>query len=109
MVKKLIIIALLWLLFCGFTDIEIVNAIFLAEGGYSATYLYGIQSIPYTDEADARRKCFNTVINNRFRYADYGYKKYKTYLAFLANRYCPKNKEEWLKNVLYFLKRGGKR
>ena len=95
-----------------YSDEQIVNAIFQAEGGYKAQYLYGIRSVSYKDEAEARRICFNTVRNNRKRYADYGYKKYATYLEFLASRYCPVGCDNdrgtnkyWLKNVRYFLVR----
>lgn len=95
-----------------YTDTEIVNAIFLAEGGEKATYKYGIRSVKYKDEAEARQICYNTVRNNRKRYADYGYKEYPDYLSFLQSRYAPtKNcdndpkglNRHWLKNVKYFL------
>lgn len=92
------------------TDTEIVNAIYKAEGSEGATFLYGIRSVKYDTPEEARRICFNTVRNNRKRYADYGYKEYKTYLEFLASRYCPIGCENdrgenkyWLKNVLWFL------
>ena len=92
------------------SDEQIVNAIFKAEGGYKATYLYGIRSVKYKDEADARQICLNTIRNNRKRYADYGYKTYDTYLEFLASRYCPigcdndtGTNKHWVKNVEYFL------
>jgi len=96
----------------AYSDEEIVNAIYKAEGGSKATYLYGIRSIKYDDPQEARRICFNTVRNNRKRYADYGHKTYDTYLEFLASRYCPIGADNdpkglnknWLKNVKYFLK-----
>ena len=107
---------LMYLLFCPearseeWSDEQIVNAIFRAEGGYEATYLYGIRSVSYDTEDEARRICFNTVRNNRKRFSDYGYKQYATYLEFLASRYCPINADNdngtnkyWLRNVLYFL------
>lgn len=91
-------------------DEQIVNAIYLAEGGEKAQYLYGIRSVKYDSPEEARKICFNTVRNNRKRYADYGYKKYDTYLEFLASRYCPigcdndrGTNKYWLKNVRYFL------
>lgn len=94
----------------AYTDTQIVNAIFKAEGGYRAEYLYGIRSVHYKDEAEARQICFNTVRNNRVRFAQQG--KYKDYLDFLASRYCPINCDNdrgtnkyWLKNVKYFLAR----
>ena len=94
----------------NFTNEQIANAIFLAEGGYKADFLYGIVSVKYKDEADARRICVNTIRNNRKRYADYGYKQYSTYLEFLQSRYCPigcsndkGDNKYWLKNVIWFL------
>lgn len=92
-------------------DVErLADAIFLAEGGYHATYLYGIRSVPYKSIEDARRICINTIKNNlkRFKKQD----KYDDYLEFLASRYCPVNAENdplglnrnWLKNIRYFYK-----
>jgi len=99
-----------------YSDEQIVNAIFQVEGGYKARYLYGIRSVSYRNEAEARRICFNTVRNNRKRYADYGYKQYDTYLEFLASRFCPigcdndrGTNKYWLKNVRWFLARSSGR
>jgi len=95
-------------------DLKLVDAIFIAEGGYKATYLYGIRSIPYKDESDARQICLNTVRNQRKRHAKHTCGL--TYLECLANRYCPvgaKNdpkglNRHWLKNVLYYYNKGSK-
>ena len=120
--KKLIIIYCAVLIICGihnqyfnhnYTDTQIVNAIYQAEGGDKATYLYGTRSVSYDTPEEARRICFNTVRNNRKRYADYGNLEYDTYLEFLASRYCPVGtandprglNKNWLKNVKYFLKK----
>ena len=92
-----------------YTDEQIVNAIYKAEGGEKATYLYGIRSVSYKDEAEARRICLNTVRNNRRRFKDQT--KHNEYLLFLASRYCPINADNdpkglnknWVKNVKYFL------
>jgi len=110
------LIAVVVILMCvgsagAWTDTEIVNAIYQAEGGASAQYKYGIRSVHYQDEAEARHICFNTVRNNRKRFADYGHIKYATYLEFLASRYCPIGvsndpkglNQHWLKNVRFFL------
>ncbi len=91
-----------------YSDEQIVNAIYQAEGGTKAVYAYGIRSIPYSTIADARRICFNTVRNNRKRFAKQN--KYTDFLDFLGSRYCPvsahpKNRF-WIKNVEYFLARG---
>ena len=73
----------------NYTDEQIVNAIYIIEGGAKATFAYGIRSVKYSTVAEARRICFNTVRKNRKRYADYGYKQYPDYLSFLQSRYCP--------------------
>jgi hypothetical protein len=89
----------------------LADCIFKAEGGAKAQYLYGIRSVKYKDEADARRICLNTINNNKKRFLRQD--KYKDYLCFLANRYCPVNCDNdrgnnvhWLRNVRYFLKKG---
>lgn len=72
-----------------YSDDQIVQAIFYAEGGSRAQYLYGIRSVRYANAQEARRICANTVRNNRARYARYGHRTHRTYLEFLASRYCP--------------------
>ena len=100
----------------SWTDSQIVEAIYLAEVGKAATFAYGIRSIKYNSITEARRICFNTVRNNRKRYAQYGYKQYPDYFSFLASRYCPTEgklsraekrvNKFWLKNLKYFLQKG---
>ena len=96
----------------AYTNTEIVNAIYKAEGGSKATYAYGIRSVSYDSIEEARRICFNTVRNNRKRFAKQT--KHTDYLTFLASRYCPVNCDNdtgtnkyWIKNVRYFLAEGG--
>jgi len=72
-----------------YTDEQIVDAIYIIEGGSRAQFAYGIRSIKYSTIVEARKICFNTVRKNRKRYADYGYKQYPDYLSFLQFRYCP--------------------
>ena len=116
MLKMVMVTTVILLCLVGSTHAEEINnekladAIFLAEGGYNAEYLYGIRSVNYDTEQEARRICLNTIKNNRKRFAEYGYKNYKTYLEFLASRYCPIDCDNdtgtnkyWLKNVRYFL------
>lgn len=101
----------------NWTDTQIVNAIYKAEGGVKAQYAYGIRSIRYNSITEAKRICFNTVRNNRKRYTQYGHKDFPDFLSFLASRYCPttgklskaekKLNGNWLKNVKYFLMKGG--
>lgn len=116
--KKLTILLLLYLLISinnlyAYTNEQIANAIYLAEGGEKAVKPYGILSVKCNNEKECRQVCLNTIRNNRKRYKEYGYKKYKTFLEFLASRYCPigvkndsKNlNKNWLKNVKYFLEK----
>lgn len=97
-------------LFAGeWTNDQIADAIFKAEGGMKAEYWYGIRSVSYDSLDEARRICLNTIRNQRKRHANHecGF----TYLECLANRYAPLNvnndpqnlNQYWLKNVLYFL------
>jgi hypothetical protein len=96
------------------SDTAIVNAIYKAEGGKKAQYLYGIRSVSYKNEAEARKICFNTVRNNRKRWIKAGPKG--EYLVFLANRYCPIGasndpkglNKNWLRLVKYFLNKDNK-
>ena len=90
-----------------YSDTAIVNAIYRIEGGAKAQYAYGIRSVRYSDISEARRICFNTVRNNRKRFAKQT--KYADFLAFLQSRYCPtagrlskaeqKLNGHWLKNL----------
>lgn len=98
-----------------YQDSEIVEAIYLAEGGKRAEYPYGIRSVKCTGEEECRKICFNTVKNNRVRYAEYGQQRYSDFILFLASRYCPLNagndkkglNKNWIKNVIFFLEKGG--
>ena len=92
---------------------EICDAIFLAEGGYNAKYLYGIRSVKYESETEAREICVRTVkrtVKTRF---DVRCKGFVDPLECLANRYAPMSASNdprglnryWLKNVRYFLKK----
>ena len=92
-----------------YSDDAIVKAIYQAEGGANAQYLYGIRSVHYTDAAEARRICLQSVINNHKRWDKAG--KPEDFIIFMSRRYCPigaKNDPNnlninWVKNVKYFL------
>lgn len=101
----------MFMIVCGvafgeeFIPDEIADAIFMAEGGYGADYLYGIRSIPYEDEAEARQICINSIRNNYKRWDKQG-----DFLEFMSRRYCPIGADNdtgtnkyWVKNVKYFL------
>ena len=118
--KRIIVIIWLSLASCVYaqewSNEEIVNAIFKAEGGYKAQYLFGIRSIKCEGYENCRQICYNTVRNNRKRFKEYGYKDYDTFLEFLASRYAPIGvsndpkglNKNWLKNVRFFLSKGGR-
>jgi len=89
------------------------DAIFKAEGGYSATWLYGIRSVAYDDEADAREICKRTVYNTLIKYRDYRCDTEWGDTDCIASRYCPVGGElddgrcvHWMKNVDWFLNNG---
>lgn len=96
-----------------YTDEQIVNAIYLAEGGKNAKKPYGILSVRCETEKECRKICFNTVKNNRKRYASQSKQKYVDYIQFLASRYAPIGVSNdptglngnWERNVRYFLAR----
>ena len=113
-----IIIAILCVIFSpnahAWTDEQIVNAIYKAEGGKNAKYPYGIRSIRVSSPEMARQVCFNTVRNNKKRFTKRKHNKNQDYIAFLASRYCPIGagndpkglNKNWEKNVRYYLKKG---
>ena len=88
-----------------YTDEQIVNAIYRAEGGQKAPFAYGIRSIPYRDIKDARQICLNSVRNGRKRWIKAG-RPYDL-ITFIGMRYCPPKahplNSNWVKNVKYFL------
>lgn len=94
-----------------YSDQQIANAIYQAEGGKNAKYPYGIRSVKCSGNSDCLRICLTTIRNNRIRYAEYGRRRYNSFIAFLASRYAPIKADNdpkalnrnWIKNVNYFL------
>lgn len=96
------------------TNEEIVNAIYIAEGGKKAQFPYGIRSIKCSGEAECRQICLNTVRNNRRRFTKQT--EYKDFISFLGSRYCPtkgnlspaerKLNGNWVPNVRRLLEKG---
>ena len=96
---------------------RIVDAIYQAEGGSSASSPFGILSVSCEGYNECRQICKNTVINNRIRFQKYrkeGGREFKDFIEFLAHRYAPLNvandptnlNRHWIKNVRYFLAKG---
>lgn len=94
-----------------YTDAQVADAIYHAEGGENAKKPFGILSVSCNGYEECRRICLNTVRNNRKRFSEYGHKRYPDYLSFLASRYAPIGAENdptnlnknWIKNVKHFL------
>lgn len=117
-IKKKDLLVLVFLLISASAYAEVdtdkyADAIFKAEGGYSATYLYGIRSIPYETEAQARQYCKNTVYNTLVKYRESRCKEGESDIDCIARRYCPVGSDTdngtckyWKKNVEYFLTKG---
>lgn len=88
------------------------DAIYKAEGGHNATYLYGIRSIPYDTEIQARRYCKNTVYNTLVKYRASRCREGEQDIDCLARRYCPIGasndpkglNKNWKRNVLAFMR-----
>jgi len=94
-----------------YTNEQIANAIYWAEGGAKAKVPYGILSIKVKDKAEARQICFNTIRNQRIRHAKHNCGL--DFISCLGSRYCPigaKNdpkglNKNWVKNVKFYLEK----
>lgn len=114
----LCLIMLFWVGFAHadqvYTDSQIVEAIKQAEGkNKKGWYSYGIKSVKCETEEACKKICFNTVRNNRRRFAS-RIDKSKDFVQFIGSRYCPLGcnndpkglNKNWVKNVKYFLLKG---
>ena len=89
----------------GYSCGQIVDAIYIIEGGKNTSYPYGIQSVKCDSLAECRQVCFNTVKNNVARWQKARQEGYKEgYLTFLWYRYCPPSahplNQNWKRNLL---------
>ena len=86
----------------GFTDTQIVNAIYKAEGEIKTKFPYGIKSIKCSGEIECRKICFNSVRNGRARWEKAG--KPVDLITFIGKRYSPPDiNPNWVRLVKYFL------
>lgn len=119
---KIILVMIVSLLLCmesyadtceeasGYTCNEIVDAIYVAEGGNSTKYPFGIMSVKCDGYAECRQVCLNTVRNNVKRWkVAVTEGDNRDYLTFLWHRYCPPTEhslnKHWKKNVEQVLRR----
>jgi len=100
-----------WVLFFGslfigtaraYTNEQIADAIYLAEGGVKTNHPYGIL-IKYKITTP-RQACLNTIAHAKRDWDGKG-----NFIEFLGLRYCPPDahplNKNWVKNVNYFLTR----
>jgi len=85
---------------------EICSAIYIVEGKEKARQPFGIETIECKTYDRCEQICFNTVENNRIRFANQT--KEKDFKTFLAKRYCPPNWKVWLKNLNFYLTKESK-
>lgn len=79
---------------------RLADVIHITENGHGLDNgeQYGIHSVHYKDEAEARAICIRTC--------KHAWRDHKgDWMTFLAKRYCPVNWKVWEKNVCYFLNR----
>jgi len=90
---------------------QVVDAIYIAEGGERARKAFGILSVDCNGYAECRRVCYNTVRNNYKRYIQAGRKG--DFIVFLGSKYCPVGasndplglNKNWISNVNSIMER----
>lgn len=88
-----------------YTNDEIANAIYKAEGSEKASKPFGILSVECNGYDECRQICLNTIKNQRIRHAKHNCGK--DFFVCFRNRYAPLEvhplNKNWLKNVRWFL------
>ena len=94
----------------AYTDSQIADAIYKAEGGKKTKYPYGIRSVSCNGEDGCRKVCLNSIHNAKKRWEKAG--KPEDFIVFMGRRYCPPKahslNSNWVKNVRYFLEKNKK-
>ena len=95
----------------AWTDEQIANAIYLAEGGRHTSHPYGI--LKNFKHTTARQACIATIRHNRRIWALNGSRG--DFIAYLGHIYCPVGCDNdngtnkfWIKNVRFFLNQAQK-
>jgi len=102
-----------YILICNilFSPLQVCNAIYKAEGGAKAQYLYGIKSVHYSNANEAKEICIRTIKHKWSTYEKDGRKG--AFIDYLRDKYAPlsaaKVNANWKKNVLYFLLKEAKK
>jgi len=82
---------------------EICSSIYIIEGKEKARQPFGIETIECRTYEKCEQICYNTIENNRVRFANQT--EEKDYLTFLAKRYCPPNWKWWEKTLKFYLEK----
>lgn len=86
----------------AYTDEQIAQAIYKAEGGEKTKFPYGIRSVKCSGETECRKVCLNSIRNARKRWIRSG--KKEDFIVFMGRRYSPpKQNPNWVSNVRFFL------
>jgi hypothetical protein len=91
----------------AYSNDEIANAIYRAEGGSKTSHPYGI--LAHYKTTTPRQACLNTIAHARRDWNGEG-----DFVSFLGSRYAPLNvandptglNRNWISNVKYFLAKG---
>lgn len=84
----------------GYTDVQICEAIYKAEGGTKTRHPYGV--LTKYKHTTPRQACINSIKSARKRWNGEGH-----FIVFLGKTYSPPSiNPHWVNNVSYFLKRG---
>jgi len=87
----------------NYTNKQIAQAIYYAEGAEKAKKPYGILSIPCNSKEECKIICLNSIKNAKKRYEKTD--KSEDFLIFMGKRYCPDDFINWAKNVKFFLEK----
>lgn len=97
-----------------YSDNQIADAIYWAEGGTKTKYPYGIKSTKPATDADCRRMCKEIISLHKAVYKERPPVNHEDFINYLSHSYCPvtsdmgKEQQElnsnWPKNVKFFLK-----
>ena len=110
--RRAIVLTVLCLAWCGQAMAEPINleryadCIHRIENGAwppnpGRGEAYGIHSVHYGSEAEARAICKRTVQNKHAQWVRKG--SHGDWIDYLASKYCPVNKALWARNLRFYL------
>ena len=87
-----------------YSDEQIANAIWYAEGGNKTNFPFGILSVKCEGYDACRRICLNSIRNAKKRWEKAG--KPEDFIVFMGRRYSPPDiNPNWVRLVKYFLEK----